>query len=100
MSDVEVKRAEVLTRDEAARRLAALAEALSGGEKVEVALGASTLKVHVPDEVRCEIEIEVDDDEVELELELKWTLAKPAKSAAATKPVSAPASRRGRGTRR
>jgi amphi-Trp domain-containing protein len=100
MSDVEVKRAEVLTRDEAARRLAALAEALAGGEKVEVALGASTLKVHVPDEVRCEIEIEVDDDEVELELELKWTLAKPAKPAAATKSVSAQASRRGRGTRR
>jgi amphi-Trp domain-containing protein len=84
MSDVEVKREELLTRAEAAHRLAALAAALADGGKVEVALGASTLKLHVPDQVRCEIEIEVDEDEVELELELKWSLAKPAATAKAT----------------
>lgn len=109
MSDVEVKREELLTRDEAAGRLAALAAALADGEKVEVALGASTVKVHVPDQVRCAIEIEVDDDEVELELELKWSLgkkaARAAKPAAAAKPattrrVSTPGGRRARGTRR
>ncbi len=101
MSDVEVKRAELLTRAEAARRLAALAAALADGEKVELALGASTLKVHVPDQVRCEIEIEIEDDEVELELELKWSLAKPAaKKTAATRRVTPAAGRRGRGTAR
>ena len=35
-------------------------------------LGGSSIKVQVPDEVRCEIEVEVDRDEVELEVELKW----------------------------
>lgn len=101
MSDVEVKREELVTREEAAHRLAALAAALADGEKVEVALGASTVKVHVPDQVRIEIEIEIDEDEVELELELKWSLAKPAarKTAAASR-VSAPAARRARGTKR
>jgi amphi-Trp domain-containing protein len=113
MSNVEVKREELLTRAEAAHRLAALADALAEGEKAEVALGASTLKVHVPDQVRCEIEIEIDGDEVELELELKWSMAKPAASTrtnakpatgttktAAARRVSTPAGRRSRGTRR
>lgn len=72
MSDVEVKREETLTRAEAAQQLAALAAALADGEEVSLALGASTVKVHVPDQVRCEIEIEIDSDEVELEVELKW----------------------------
>jgi amphi-Trp domain-containing protein len=35
-----------------------------------VKLGASTLKLHVPDHLRCEVEVEVDGDEVELELEM------------------------------
>ena len=70
MSDVEISRAESLTRHEAARRLSALADALAAGGRVEVELGASTLKLHVPDHVRCEVEVEVDGDEVELELEL------------------------------
>lgn len=113
MSDIEVKREEILTRDEAAHRLAALAAALADGEKVEVALGASRLKVHVPDQVRCEIEIEIEDGEVELELEMKWSLVKPAASTkasprttarttktAATSRVNPPAGRRGRGTKR
>jgi amphi-Trp domain-containing protein len=111
MSDVEVKREEMLTRDEAAHRLAA---ARADGDRVEVAMGAGTLKVHVLDQVRCEIELEVDDNEVELELELKWSLAKPRASVPtnsspvtrtaarknATSRVSTPAARRARGTGR
>jgi amphi-Trp domain-containing protein len=73
MSDVEVSQTESLSRREAARRLAALAEALANGGHVEVELGASRLKLHVPDEVRCEIELEIDGGEIELELELKWS---------------------------
>jgi amphi-Trp domain-containing protein len=72
MSQVEISRKELLTREEAARRLSTLAAALADGESVEVPLGASTVKMEVPDHVRCKIEVEVDDDEVELEVELKW----------------------------
>ena len=57
-----------------------MATALADGGHVEVQLGASTLKLHVPDHVRCEVEVEVDGDEVELELELKWSLAHVAES--------------------
>jgi amphi-Trp domain-containing protein len=96
MSDLEVTREEVLSRDEAAKRLAALAAALADGEKVEVAFGATKLEMRVPDEVRCEIEIEVDDDEVELEVELKWSLGKRSKAAAAEATTKAAAKPRTR----
>jgi len=48
VSDVEVKRTESLTRQQAAERLSAMATALADGGHVEVQLGASTLKLHVP----------------------------------------------------
>jgi amphi-Trp domain-containing protein len=80
VSDVEVSRTETLTRHQAAEWLTKLANALAEGEKVELAMGASTLKVHVPDHVRCEIEVAIDGDEVELEMELKWSTA-PARPA-------------------
>ena len=84
MSDVEVSRTESLTRQEAAQRLSALATALAEGGHVKVQLGASTLKLHVPDHVRCEVEVEVDGNEVELELELKWSTAAAEQAAPAT----------------
>jgi amphi-Trp domain-containing protein len=77
MSDVEISRKESLTRHEAARRLSALADAFATGGGVELELGASTVKLHVPDHVRCEVEVEVDGDEVELEVEFKWSTATP-----------------------
>lgn len=78
MSTLEVSRQELLTREEAARRLSSLAAALANGAQVEVALGSSNVKVHVPDHVRCEIELEVDGDGVELEVELKWPTSEAA----------------------
>lgn len=72
MSTLEVKREELLTREEAASRLSTLAAALAAGEKVHVPLGGSNVKMDVPDHVRCEIELEVDGDEIEMEVELKW----------------------------
>jgi amphi-Trp domain-containing protein len=75
MSDVEISRTEAVTRHQAANRLAALAAALRDDGSVEVELGASTLKLHVPDHLSCEVEVEVDGDEVELEVELKWSIA-------------------------
>ena len=84
MSDVEISRTESLTRQEAARLLSALADALGADGKVEVELGASTLKLHVPDQIQCEVEVEVDRDEVELEVELTWSTAPAATMNAAT----------------
>jgi amphi-Trp domain-containing protein len=75
MSDVEFSRKQTLTRHEAADRLSALAAALADRGDVEVELGASTLKLRVPDHVRCEVEVEVDGDEVELEVEFTWSTA-------------------------
>ncbi|MDT7574653.1 MAG: hypothetical protein QOH17_986 [Pseudonocardiales bacterium] len=92
MSDVEVSRAESLSRTEAARRLAALADALADGGRVEMELGASKVKLHVPEQIRCEIEVEIDGEEIELELELKWSVAPApaehvAEGAVKTKPA-------------
>ena len=80
MSDVEISRKESLSRKDAAHRLSVLAAALAEGGHVEIELGASTVKLHVPDNVQCEVEVEVDGDEVELEVELKWSLAHGAES--------------------
>ena len=87
MSDVEVSRTESLSRHEAARRLAALAAALSDGGDVELALGSSVVTLRVPDHVRCEVEVEVDGAEVELEVELKWSTA-PARHEEPAEPPS------------
>jgi amphi-Trp domain-containing protein len=73
VADVELEQKELLTRQEAATRLSALAKALADGGEVEIELGATTVKLHVPDQLRTEFEIEVDGDEIELELELKWS---------------------------
>ncbi len=73
MSDIELTRKQTLSRQEAAERLRAFADALDDGGRVELELGGGTLKIHVPDQVRTEFEVEVDGDEIELELELKWS---------------------------
>jgi amphi-Trp domain-containing protein len=101
MSDVEVKREEILTREDAAQRLAALAAALADGDEVQLTLGATTVKVHVPDEIRLEVEIEIDGNGVELEVELKWATGERATSAgpAPARRVSTQ-SRRARGSKR
>ncbi|GAA4547182.1 amphi-Trp domain-containing protein [Pseudonocardia xishanensis] len=87
MSDVEVSRTDALSRQDAARRLAALAAALADGDTVKVQLGDTRLKLHVPDDVRCEVEVEVDGDEVELEVELKWSTAPVATDRGPAKPA-------------
>jgi amphi-Trp domain-containing protein len=81
VSDLEIERKESLTRGEAAKRLMAIAEALAGGDKVELDLGGTSLTLRVADDVRAEVEIEVDGDEVELEFELKWSLRRDSGAA-------------------
>jgi amphi-Trp domain-containing protein len=75
MSDVKVEHKVTLTRQEAARWIAGVAEALGGDGPVSIRLARSTVELEVPEHVRCEAEVEVDGDEIELEFELKWSTA-------------------------
>jgi amphi-Trp domain-containing protein len=69
---IEISEKERLSREEAAARLRALADALARHNEVEFERGGLRFKVHVPDEVEFKLEIEVGDDERELEVEIKW----------------------------
>jgi len=73
VSDLKVERKQTLSREDAARLVAALAEGMSSGGKVTVQLGSSTLELSMAAQVDCELEVAVDGDEIELELELKWS---------------------------
>ena len=83
MSDVKIQQKQALSRQEAARFIAALAEGLGQDGKVTVRLGSSTLELSVADRLDCELEVAVDGDEMELELELKWSTAGRASADAA-----------------
>jgi amphi-Trp domain-containing protein len=87
VSDVKVQQKQSLSRQEAARFIAALAEGLGEDGKVTIRLGNSTLELSVADQVNWELEVEVDGDEIELELELKWSTSGRA-SAEATEDES------------
>jgi amphi-Trp domain-containing protein len=73
MSDVKVEQKVVRTRAEVAQWIAELGKALEGEGTVSMRMADSTVELHVPDRIRCEIEVEVDGDEVELELEFTWS---------------------------
>ena len=75
MSSMEVKRRSSLTRQEAADCLAALAIALVHGGQAQVNLGGTTVRLHVPEEVRTDFEVEIDGEELELDIELRWSTA-------------------------
>jgi len=73
--DVKVEQKQSLSREDAARFVAALAEGLADDGRVTVELGSSSLQLSVGGHVDCELEVSVDGDEVELELELKWSIS-------------------------
>jgi amphi-Trp domain-containing protein len=83
VSDVKVQQKQSLSRQEAARLIAALAAGLGEDGKVTVQLGNSTLELSVTDQVDWELEVGVDGDEIELELELKWSTSRRAPAEAA-----------------
>jgi amphi-Trp domain-containing protein len=68
----EIDETERLSREEAAKRLHALADALARNNSVEFQRAGGRITVHVPDEVNLKIEVEIGDDERELEIELTW----------------------------
>ncbi|MDF2091101.1 amphi-Trp domain-containing protein [Knoellia sp. 3-2P3] len=72
MDLIEIAESERLSREDAAARLRALADALASNNEVEFERGGMRITVHVPDEVNLKLEIEVGDEESELEIELTW----------------------------
>ncbi|MFD7976207.1 amphi-Trp domain-containing protein [Streptomyces sp. NPDC059071] len=88
MTDLKFEQKRSLSRVEAADQLAALADALRKGGDAELELGAGTLSLRIPDELRGELEFEVDDGEVELEIEFTWSTARGSTPAATGDPTS------------
>ena len=72
MDLIEIAESERLSREDAAARLRALADALARNNEVEFERGGMRITVHVPDEVNLKLEVEVGDEESELEIELPW----------------------------
>lgn len=72
MSDLfELDQTQRLSREEAAARLHALADALARHNSVEFEQNGRRITVDVPDEVELTVEIEIG-EENELEVELRW----------------------------
>jgi amphi-Trp domain-containing protein len=72
MELLEIERKETLRREEVAKRLRALADALARHNAVEFDRGGTHFVVQVPDEVKVKVELEIEGDGVELEIELSW----------------------------
>ena len=72
MDLMEIKEKERLSREDAAARLHALADALARHNEVEFVRGDLRFTVHVPDEVDFKLEIEIGEQDRELEIELTW----------------------------
>ncbi|MFJ7065629.1 amphi-Trp domain-containing protein [Streptomyces sp. NPDC101115] len=97
MKDLKFEQKRSLSRTEAADQLSALADALREGGEAELELGAGTLSLRIPDELRSELEFEVGDGEFELEIELKWPTGRPRRANA--EPAAAPAAKATKVTR-
>lgn len=68
----EIDERQRLSREDAAARLHALADALARNNVVEFERQGRRITVRVPDEVDLKVEVEIGDDERELEIELTW----------------------------
>jgi amphi-Trp domain-containing protein len=69
---MKFKKKESMSRDEAAERLAQIADALAHGGEFELERGGEKVQLDVPDQVALELEVEIKDGETELEVEIKW----------------------------
>ena len=61
-----------VSREEAARRLRAIADELASNNGLRVTREGKRLVVGVPDEVTLSVEIEQDGDVMEIEIEIGW----------------------------
>lgn len=67
----ELDQTQRVSREEAAKRLHALADALARHNSVEFERNGHRITVDVPDEVELSVEVEIG-EENELEIELSW----------------------------
>ncbi|UMG94291.1 amphi-Trp domain-containing protein [Nocardioides sp. TF02-7] len=67
----EIDETQRLSREAAAAKLRALADALARHNSVEFERGGRRITVSVPDEVELKVEVEIG-EENELEIELSW----------------------------
>ncbi|MGJ9423412.1 amphi-Trp domain-containing protein [Aeromicrobium sp. CF3.5] len=67
----EIDTTQRMTREEAAAKLRALADALSRHNSVEFERDSRRITVSIPDEVNLKVEVELG-EENELEIELTW----------------------------
>jgi len=72
MDLIEVTETQKMSREAAADRLRALADALSRHNNVEFSRGGMRFVVKVPDEVELEVEVEITDEGGEVEVEIRW----------------------------
>jgi amphi-Trp domain-containing protein len=80
VADLEFTRTETLSREETAKLLVSLADALSAGNgHARLLLGDTSVQLRVPERMQVEVEVEVDGNEVELEIELSWLLRERVK---------------------
>jgi len=69
---LEFKDKTMLSREEAAARLHAIADELASGNDVVIEREDLRFVAHVPDQVNLKVEFEIEDDGTELEIELTW----------------------------
>ena len=80
VADLEFTRTETLSREETAKLLVSLADALAAGNgHARLLLGDTSVQLRVPERMQVEVEVEVDGNEVELEIELSWSLRERVK---------------------
>jgi amphi-Trp domain-containing protein len=72
MDLVELKEKTVLSREEAAARLHAIADELASGNGIVMERERLRFVARVPDQVHMKIEFEVEEDGSEFEIELTW----------------------------
>ena len=72
MELVELREKTVLSREEAAARLHAIADELASNNDVMIEREHLRFVAHVPDRVSLKVEFEIGDDGTELEIELTW----------------------------
>jgi amphi-Trp domain-containing protein len=72
MELVELKEKTTVSREEAARRLHAIADELASGNDVRFERGGVEFMARVPSEVELKVEFELEDDGAEFEVEICW----------------------------
>jgi amphi-Trp domain-containing protein len=72
MDLIELQEKDVLSREQVAARLHAIADELAAGNDIIMERSGLRFVAKVPDEVRLKIEFEIEEDETEFEIELTW----------------------------